>query len=163
MNSRISEEALEQYLALVEEKFESNFSEGETYDFTRCVRPDGSVYGTRGKCRKGSEAGPGDKGKAEREAKADARSAKRMGNYDGSRTQRIQSLVGKAQKTIDKLQSSIAKAKDGPYKQRVQAKIAKLRQTQKKLQDEKARLKKMNPPQGEGFGNVSESMRGARD
>lgn len=26
-----------------------------SYDFTRCVRPDGSVYGTRGKCRKGTE------------------------------------------------------------------------------------------------------------
>lgn len=27
----------------------------ELYDFTRCVRPDGSVYGSRGKCRKGTE------------------------------------------------------------------------------------------------------------
>lgn len=27
----------------------------EVYDFTRCVRPDGSVYGSRGKCRKGVE------------------------------------------------------------------------------------------------------------
>lgn len=26
-----------------------------SYDFTRCVRPDGSAYGTRGKCRKGSQ------------------------------------------------------------------------------------------------------------
>jgi len=26
-----------------------------SYDFTRCVRPDGSVYGTRGKCKKGTE------------------------------------------------------------------------------------------------------------
>ena len=25
------------------------------YDFTRCVRPDGSAYGTGGKCRKGNE------------------------------------------------------------------------------------------------------------
>jgi hypothetical protein len=25
-------------------------------DFTRCMRADGSFYGTRGKCRKGSEA-----------------------------------------------------------------------------------------------------------
>lgn len=25
------------------------------YDFTRCVRPDGSSYGTKGKCRKGAE------------------------------------------------------------------------------------------------------------
>lgn len=31
------------------------FSESDNYDFARCVRPDGSVYGTRGKCRKGKE------------------------------------------------------------------------------------------------------------
>ena len=31
-----------------------NFSE-LPYDFTRCVRPDGSAYGTKGKCRKGTE------------------------------------------------------------------------------------------------------------
>lgn len=30
-----------------------NFSE---YDFARCQRPDGSFYGTRGKCRKGTES-----------------------------------------------------------------------------------------------------------
>ena len=28
---------------------------GEKYDYTRCVRPDGSSYGTAGKCRKGVE------------------------------------------------------------------------------------------------------------
>jgi len=35
----------------------SDFFEGksEYYDFTRCVRPDGSAYGTAGKCRKGVE------------------------------------------------------------------------------------------------------------
>lgn len=27
-----------------------------SYDFARCVRPDGSAYGTRGKCRKGTES-----------------------------------------------------------------------------------------------------------
>jgi hypothetical protein len=31
-----------------------NFSEAP-YDFTRCVRPNGSAYGTGGKCRKGTE------------------------------------------------------------------------------------------------------------
>lgn len=41
-----------------------NFSESSLeaaaalFDFTRCVRADGSAYGTRGKCRKGREAGP---------------------------------------------------------------------------------------------------------
>jgi len=35
-------------------RFGSDFSEGE-FDFARCQRPDGSTYGSRGKCRKGSE------------------------------------------------------------------------------------------------------------
>lgn len=35
-----------------------DFSEqGDSFDFARCQRADGSFYGTRGKCRKGSEAG----------------------------------------------------------------------------------------------------------
>jgi len=53
-------ECLESFDSRVE-KLESlleEFSElaaSENFDFTRCVRPDGSVYGTRGKCKKGSE------------------------------------------------------------------------------------------------------------
>lgn len=34
----------------------AEFSEGE-FDFARCQRPDGSFYGTRGKCKKGKDAG----------------------------------------------------------------------------------------------------------
>jgi len=52
-----SEEAFEKYQRLLFEQGNVEFSEGETYDFTRCMRPDGSFYGTRGKCKKGSEAG----------------------------------------------------------------------------------------------------------
>lgn len=29
--------------------------EEDLYEFTRCIRPDGSVYGSRGKCKKGTE------------------------------------------------------------------------------------------------------------
>lgn len=52
-----SEEALQLFqLAAVERTFE--FSEGgEVYDFTRCMRPNGTFYGTRGKCKSGSDAG----------------------------------------------------------------------------------------------------------
>lgn len=41
----------------------SNFSEfsEEEFDFARCQRPDGSFYGTRGKCKKGTEAGAASK------------------------------------------------------------------------------------------------------
>lgn len=31
---------------------------GDTYDFATCQRPDGSRYGSRGKCRKGTEVSP---------------------------------------------------------------------------------------------------------
>jgi hypothetical protein len=35
-----------------------NFSEGtKTFDFTRCQRPNGTFYGTKGKCKKGTEVG----------------------------------------------------------------------------------------------------------
>jgi hypothetical protein len=52
-----SEAALEAYQKAVAEKEGVDFAEGEVYDFTRCMRADGSIYGTRGKCKKGSEAG----------------------------------------------------------------------------------------------------------
>lgn len=45
MQGFFSEEALEQCKILL----------GLTHDYTRCVRPDGSSYGTAGKCRKGIE------------------------------------------------------------------------------------------------------------
>jgi len=50
-----SSQALETYEALIADTFSLDFSEAQVYDFTRCVRPDGSSYGSRGKCRKGTE------------------------------------------------------------------------------------------------------------
>jgi hypothetical protein len=50
-----SEEAFEICQRLLSEQGNVGFSEGETYDFTRCVRPNGTAYGTKGKCRKGTE------------------------------------------------------------------------------------------------------------
>ena len=49
------EEALAAYQAALAEKEGLDFSEGGTYDFTTCIRPDGSPYGTAGTCRKGTE------------------------------------------------------------------------------------------------------------
>lgn len=57
MKGSFSEEALRAYSELAAEKQGLDFAEGGTYDFTRCVRPDGSIYGTSGKCRKGTETG----------------------------------------------------------------------------------------------------------
>lgn len=45
MQGFFSEKALEQCEELL----------GPTYDYTRCVKPDGTTYGTAGKCRKGVE------------------------------------------------------------------------------------------------------------
>ena len=45
MQGSFSEEALVRCEVLLE----------KSYDYTRCARPDGSVYGTAGKCRKGVE------------------------------------------------------------------------------------------------------------
>jgi hypothetical protein len=43
--------------AFTEAVGEENFSE-TLFDFARCIRKDGSAYGTSGKCRKGTEAEP---------------------------------------------------------------------------------------------------------
>lgn len=55
MKGFIHGEALDEYSRLLAEKLNQDFAEGEVYDFTTCIRPDGSAYGTRGKCRKGTE------------------------------------------------------------------------------------------------------------
>jgi hypothetical protein len=55
MNGYFSEEALLRFAELVAQTEASDFSEGEVYDFTRCVRPNGTAYGTAGECRKGTE------------------------------------------------------------------------------------------------------------
>jgi len=51
MNGYFSQEAMETFTKSVGKE---NFSEG-LFDFTRCIRPDGSAYGTGGTCRKGTE------------------------------------------------------------------------------------------------------------
>jgi hypothetical protein len=56
MTGSISDEALVAYTQIVSESLGVDFSEGDTYDFTRCVRSDGSAYGTRGKCKSGKES-----------------------------------------------------------------------------------------------------------
>jgi hypothetical protein len=57
MKGSFSEEALLRFAELSAESRGLDFSEGSVYDFTRCIRPDGSTYGTGGRCRKGSETG----------------------------------------------------------------------------------------------------------
>jgi hypothetical protein len=71
MKGYFSEETLKQFAQLAGEEFGTNFSEGDTYDFTRCVRPDGSFYGTSGECRKGSKTGAKEQTKKAPPIKAD--------------------------------------------------------------------------------------------
>ena len=87
MKGYFSEETLNTYARLAAEKLDTDFAEGDSYDFTTCIRPDGSAYGTGGKCRKGTEgaAKPGERSPkkfsaAQREeiAKRGAKSAKRL-------------------------------------------------------------------------------------
>jgi hypothetical protein len=60
MGGYFSEIALDSYRNLVIKLQGADFAEGETYDFTRCVKPDGTVYGTAGQCRKGTEEAKGE-------------------------------------------------------------------------------------------------------
>ena len=50
-----TEEALAAYQKALAEQEGTDFAEGDSYDFTTCIRKDGSAYGTGGQCRKGSE------------------------------------------------------------------------------------------------------------
>jgi hypothetical protein len=60
MGGYFSDIALDSYRRLVIELQGADFAEGETYDFTRCVKPDGTVYGTAGQCRRGTEEAKGE-------------------------------------------------------------------------------------------------------
>jgi hypothetical protein len=46
-----NEEALRKFNVMCSEGVE--FSEGDSYDFARCIMPDGSIYGTKGQCKLG--------------------------------------------------------------------------------------------------------------
>jgi hypothetical protein len=54
MKGYFNEKSLEIYTTLAAEKVGVDFSEGESYDFTRCVKPDGEAYGTKGACKSGT-------------------------------------------------------------------------------------------------------------
>lgn len=47
----------------------NDFSETDAYDFMRCQRPDGSIYGTGGTCRKGTPVGDDVKAEKKEEVK----------------------------------------------------------------------------------------------
>jgi hypothetical protein len=78
VNSRINR--LQELL----QDFSESMGEGE-FDFTRCVRPDGSAYGTRGKCKKGTEGGPAPMNKGTSQASPAKESKIKEENYSWGR------------------------------------------------------------------------------
>lgn len=115
MHGSFSEEALEQFAQLAAQTQAADFTEGDLYDFTRCVRPDGSAYGTRGKCRKGSEAAA-----VEKPVKA-SRTPKPKGGL-GTRPEtpvekaRDRAEVNKLGRTVDQLSPSERAAREARKK-----------------------------------------------
>ena len=88
-----SEEALQLFqLAASEQGYD--FSEGdETYDFARCVRSDGTAYGTGGSCRKGTEEAKGPKEpKARKTASVSKKSTKSEPKPVGSGGETVEQL-----------------------------------------------------------------------
>jgi len=66
-----SEETLQKFNAMCAAGVD--FAEGETYDFARCVMPDGDIYGTKGQCKVGKPIADLEEKK---DGKADSRMAK---------------------------------------------------------------------------------------
>ena len=97
MHGSFSERALQVYAKLAAEKTGLNFAEsGSYYDFTRCVRPDGSAYGTSGRCRKGVE---GEKPKEDKPATNAA--AKPEQDYDKEKMRKAYILMDMARQHAD--------------------------------------------------------------
>ena len=55
MKGYFSEETLSKYATLVSEQSGINYSEGQVYDFRRCMMPGGEIYGTKGQCKVGKQ------------------------------------------------------------------------------------------------------------
>jgi hypothetical protein len=58
MQGSFSDEALSTYVQVLKDTLGVSFSEG-SYDFVRCVKPNGDAYGTAGQCRKGVQEDKG--------------------------------------------------------------------------------------------------------
>ena len=89
MQGSFSDEALSTYVQVLKDTLGVSFSEG-SYDFVRCVKPNGDAYGTAGQCRKGVQE---DKGSEE----SGSTSKGEGGGYlSGSRVD-LSQLEGKAE------------------------------------------------------------------
>jgi len=112
MYGSFSEEALEQFAQLAAQTQAADFAEDDLYDFTRCVRPDGSAYGTRGKCRKGTEGGPAEKPasrpRAATDSDAKAVVQKMKGAKPRASSNDLKKEWGKAEKAVKAAKGELA-------------------------------------------------------
>ena len=95
-----SEEALQLFqLAASEQSYEFS-EEGETYDFTRCMRADGTFYGTSGTCRKGSDAGAKKETPRQRRNRDDRESPKNKADMDHAGLKKLMAKSPTAQRQL---------------------------------------------------------------
>lgn len=136
MKGSFSEEALRAYSELAAEKQGLDFAEGDSYDFTRCVRPDGSVYGTGGRCRKGTETAPKTKEQSSARSGKDGAAALRAEVEAGAKKrgeQDRQKNILDARARVKEIQDEIRNR--GPHSKEEKAYLAKqLKQAQNNLE-----------------------------
>ena len=122
MNGSFSEDALLRFAELAAQSQSADFSEGDIYDFTRCVRPDGSSYGTGGKCRKGSEAAAEEKPEGFKPGKFPRLGKEKFKNEIID----MKYLINKAKEKVDR-------ASNGPDRERAKTELANIERRRKKL------------------------------
>ncbi len=71
MTGSFSKEVLENFNAMCAAGLD--FAEGESYDFARCIKSDGEIYGTEGQCKAGKPLGEKEEGS---NSKVESRMAK---------------------------------------------------------------------------------------
>lgn len=114
-------DSLSKYAQMASEKSGADFAEGGVYDFTRCLRSDGTVYGTSGKCRKGTETGGEQKEGKKSKVKLSSEqqkaydSAKKEGGDSGFSDEMLEEVakkyphvLGMAQAAVDDYNSQLA-------------------------------------------------------
>ena len=123
------------FLDTGESQDKRDYSEFATYDFTTCVRKDGTRYGTAGKCRLGTQTDTA--AKEERES-------------------RLRETYGKAYLALDKLKQRRKKLKDGKKAAELDARVAKLQKVLRTVGAAQSRVREENAKgeQRENFGKL---------
>lgn len=164
MKGSFNEKSLLAYSEMVAEKIDVDFAEGEVYDFTRCVRANGSFYGTSGRCRQGSPAGPKEEEAPKvRQGRGDvdhlATAADKKSALDAIRNEAAKRAAAGDEKGVDaaiKAYARLAKAqtKEGASKRSQVDLVTPQKQGQadvdrmkKYLQEESDKLKNLNDAQ----------------